>query len=139
LSLLWCAHSLPAYRLVQLPEHDNLYCKFAVAHGQDWSVIAVRPCIACIFNLQGVEEGITQQSTKTSILSGGDAATPPVNVWNFPLDIAFRSTNAFGWPQIIVSVYGTDLLGRDVVRGYGCVHFPRVPGTYADSIHPSIY
>ena len=47
-------------------------------------------------------------------------------VWNFPLDITFRSTSPFGWPQLVVSVYGLDSLGNDVVRGYGAVHGPLV-------------
>ena len=47
-------------------------------------------------------------------------------VWNFPLDITFRSTSPFGWPQLVVSVYGLDNLGNDVVRGYGAVHVPLV-------------
>lgn len=25
-------------------------------------------------------------------------------VWNFPIDIAFKSTNAFGWPRLVLSV-----------------------------------
>ena len=45
-------------------------------------------------------------------------------VWNFPLDITFRSTSPYGWPQLVVSVYGLDGLGNDVVRGYGAVHVP---------------
>ena len=45
-------------------------------------------------------------------------------VWNFPLDITFRSTSPFGWPQFQVSVYGLDSLGNDVVRGYGAIHIP---------------
>ena len=41
-----------------------------------------------------------------------------------PLDITFRSTSPFGWPQLVVSVYGLDSLGNDVVRGYGVIHIP---------------
>lgn len=31
-------------------------------------------------------------------------------------------------PQIVVSVYGPDTFGNDVVRGYGAVHIPFTPG-----------
>lgn len=31
-------------------------------------------------------------------------------------------------PQIVLSVYGPDFFGHDVVRGYGAVHVPFVPG-----------
>ena len=51
-------------------------------------------------------------------------------VWNFPLDISFKSTNAYGWPQIVISVYGMDYMSRDVIKGYGRVHIPITPGRY---------
>lgn len=31
-------------------------------------------------------------------------------------------------PQLVVSVYGLNMLGRDEVRGYGAVHLPISPG-----------
>lgn len=31
-------------------------------------------------------------------------------------------------PQIVVSVYGLNILGRDEVRGYGAIHLPITPG-----------
>jgi B9 domain-containing protein 1 len=52
-------------------------------------------------------------------------------VWNLPLDITFKSTNAFGWPQLVVSTFGLDAFGRDVVQGYGCVHLPTAAGRWA--------
>lgn len=33
-------------------------------------------------------------------------------------------------PQVVVSVYGLNILGRDEVRGYGAVHLPITPGRY---------
>lgn len=47
-------------------------------------------------------------------------------VLNFPIDIAFKSTNPFGWPRLVISIYGLDAFGRDVVRGYGAVHLPTI-------------
>lgn len=47
------------------------------------------------------------------------------------MDVAWRSTNVFGWPQLVVSVYGSDALGRDVLRGSGAVHVPTTPGRHA--------
>jgi B9 domain-containing protein 1 len=49
-------------------------------------------------------------------------------VWNFPLEVTFKSTNAFGWPQLVVSVYGVDAMGRDVIQGYGSIHLPTCVG-----------
>ncbi|XP_057237276.1 B9 domain-containing protein 1 isoform X3 [Malurus melanocephalus] len=37
-------------------------------------------------------------------------------------------------PQIVVSVYGPDFFGHDVVRGYGAVHVPFVPGRHRRTI-----
>ena len=31
-------------------------------------------------------------------------------------------------PQLVISCYGTDLLGHDVPQGYGCVRVPTTPG-----------
>ena len=31
-------------------------------------------------------------------------------------------------PQLVVSVYGYDVFGRDVPRGYGVIHVPITPG-----------
>merc|ERR1711881_688430 len=58
----------------------------------------------------------------------------PRQVWNFPIDISFKSTNAHGWPQLVVSVYGMDALSRDIIRGYGRVHLPISPGRYTKHI-----
>ena len=33
-------------------------------------------------------------------------------------------------PQLVVSCYGLDAFGHDVVRGYGAVHVPIAPGRY---------
>lgn len=90
---------------------DQLYCKYCVLMGGSWRI------------LQGVDTGISQIACKSS---HGDGQI----VWNFPIDITFSSTNAHGWPRLAISVYGMDMLGRDVVRGYGQMHVPTTPGTY---------
>lgn len=81
--------------------------------GQDWSI------------LTGFEQGISQISQQ----SDNNTDIRPC-VWNFPIDIAFKSTNVFGWPTLILSVYGFDFMGRDVVRGYGSLILPTISGTY---------
>ena len=46
-------------------------------------------------------------------------------------------------PQLVVSVYGLNVLGRDEVRGYGAIHLPITPGRYvflgSVSIIASVY
>ncbi|TRY59062.1 hypothetical protein DNTS_008383, partial [Danionella cerebrum] len=96
------------------PEYDDLYCKYCFVYGHDWAPTS------------GLEEGISQITSKGRVSQS--------LVWNFPLDITFKSTNPFGWPQIVVSVYGPDTFGNDVVRGYGAVHIPFTPGKHTKTI-----
>ncbi|XP_016297153.1 B9 domain-containing protein 1-like isoform X2 [Sinocyclocheilus anshuiensis] len=74
----------------------------------------------------GLEEGISQITSK----GRGSQSL----VWTFPLDITFKSTSPFGWPQIVVSVYGPYTFGNDVVRGYGAIHIPFTPGKHTKPI-----
>lgn len=69
---------------------------------------------------QGADAGLTQLAYRAS--QDDDI------VLNFPIDISFKSTNPFGWPRLVFSVYGLDALGRDVVRGYGSIHIPTSGG-----------
>ncbi|XP_011875050.1 PREDICTED: B9 domain-containing protein 1 isoform X2 [Vollenhovia emeryi] len=90
---------------------NNAYCKYSFHFGPDWSVVA------------GIEEGLTQMCK---------CSNDPRNlaVWNFPLDITFKSTSPHGWPQLIMSIYGLDLFGRDIIRGYGVCHLPLKTGRH---------
>ncbi|XP_037663939.1 B9 domain-containing protein 1 isoform X4 [Choloepus didactylus] len=99
----------------QFPEYDELYCKYCFVYGQDWAPTA------------GLEEGISQITSKSRDVRR-------VLVWNFPIDVTFKSTNPYGWPQIVLSVYGPDVFGNDVVRGYGAVHVPFSPGRHKRTI-----
>jgi B9 domain-containing protein 1 len=96
-------------------EYDDLYCSYSFVYGQDWTVIS----------------GLTQGITQTAKRGTGENKN---FVWNFPVDITFKSTNPFGWPQIVLSVYGVNVLGRDEVRGYGAVHLPITPGRHCPEV-----
>ncbi|XP_063236197.1 B9 domain-containing protein 1 [Bacillus rossius redtenbacheri] len=87
---------------------NDIYCKYCFTFGPDWVVTS------------GIEEGVSQ------IAKGYQQKF----AWNFPLEITFKSTNPHGWPQLIVSVYGLDVFGNDVVRGYGLCHVPISPGQH---------
>jgi B9 domain-containing protein 1 len=90
---------------------DDFYVKFAVIYGEDWTL------------LSGVKQGISQMGMRGAVSANQAVA------WNFPLDLSFRSTNAFGWPQLALAVYGTDWAGNDVIRGYGSCLLPLSGGT----------
>lgn len=101
-----------------------LMCVFSIVHGADWTVVS------------GAPNGITQlacssvppaTSLGSAMLRGAD---PREVVWNFPLGTIFKSTSPFGWPRIAVTVYGTDLCNRRVVKGYGSIHVPCQPGRH---------
>ncbi|KAM9046024.1 B9 domain-containing protein 1 isoform 2-T2 [Megaptera novaeangliae] len=131
----------------QFPEYDDLYCKYCFVYGQDWAPTAMvketaLPAAAqrgegrgspelghwpSLSSSQGLEEGISQITSKSQ-----DARR--ALVWNFPIDVTFKSTNPYGWPQIVLSVYGPDVFGNDVVRGYGAVHVPFSPGRHKKTI-----
>ncbi|XP_054991191.1 B9 domain-containing protein 1 isoform X2 [Sorex araneus] len=61
----------------QFPEYDDLYCKYCFVYGQDWAPTA------------GLEEGISQITSKSQDVQ-------QALVWNFPIDITFKSTNPYG-------------------------------------------
>uniref|UniRef100_A0A0R3RS99 B9 domain-containing protein 1 n=1 Tax=Elaeophora elaphi TaxID=1147741 RepID=A0A0R3RS99_9BILA len=93
----------------QFLSFDNFYCKYSYVYGIDWEQIG------------GVHEGLSarcerQRSGNTDITVG------------MPIQATFSSTNPFGWPQIVLTCYGSDFFGNDVVCGYGAVHIPTVPG-----------
>ncbi|XP_066291098.1 B9 domain-containing protein 1-like [Branchiostoma lanceolatum] len=99
----------------EFPEFDDIYCRYCWVYGQDWVITS------------GLEDGITQVTKK----SHDDRK---LFVWNFPLEVTFKSTNPHGWPQLVVSAYGQDAFGRDVVRGYSAVHIPITPGQHTRTL-----
>jgi B9 domain-containing protein 1 len=76
-----------------------------------------------------MEYGLSQYGAKTFV---SEAKTI---TWSFPLEISFRSTNAHGWPRLVITVFGPDILGRDVLRGYGSISVPVSSGTFTKYIN----
>ena len=94
---------------------NNLYCRYSFTQGFDWTII------------HGVVEGYTQLATTS--LNNNEI------VWNFPIDIAYKSTNAYGWPKVTLAIFGLDWLGRDVIMGYGSFICPTTPGPHDVNVH----
>merc|ERR1719424_686440 len=104
-----------------------LMCVFSLQHGADWTIVS------------GAPNGITQLATSslppaTSFSSAICQGNPREVVWNFPIGLAWKSTSPFGWPRIVVTVYGTDLCNRRVIKGYGSIHVPCQPGRHTRTI-----
>jgi B9 domain-containing protein 1 len=96
---------------------DQLYCRYSFLYGPDWEIV------------HGVSMGMTQIG-RQGVLGSNNEDWGNEIVWNFPIDISFQSTNPHGWPRLVVSIYGFDFMGRDVVRGYASLLLPVSPGRY---------
>ncbi|UXI16679.1 Protein FAM49B [Sarcoptes scabiei] len=128
-------------------QYDNLYCKFLFRYGPDWAPIrtdSIRSSSSLtkiVSSKDGIEdEGNVINEDKFDKVFISQTASKrledhqPIFVWNLPFEATFKSTNPFGWPQIVVSVYGIDSVGNDVIRGYGWLHLPTQPGWHRLSI-----
>lgn len=73
--------------------------------------------------MHGAESGTSQIAKRPSGLD-------PVFVWNFPLNVTFKASNVFGWPRLVVSVIGHTAMGKEVIKGYGCLNFPTNDGRH---------
>lgn len=96
----------------ELSSQEDLYCRYSFHFGPDWTIIS------------GIQTGLSQTARKSPFNNEEGI------VWNFPIDLTFRSTNPFGWPRIAVNVYGIDALGRDVLAGVGSCLVPPLSGVF---------
>uniref|UniRef100_A0A1I8EDK0 B9 domain-containing protein 1 n=1 Tax=Wuchereria bancrofti TaxID=6293 RepID=A0A1I8EDK0_WUCBA len=87
---------------------DNFYCKYSYVYGIDWKQVG------------GVHEGLSARCERKRF---GNAEI----TIGMPIEATFTSTSPFG-PQIVLTCYGSDFFGNDVVCGYGAIHIPTVPG-----------
>ena len=99
-----------------LMNNQKMYCRYSFVYGDDWSVTS------------GVTEGISQIAI--SRRANADEERGCLNVWNFPIEISFQSSNTYGWPRLCLSVYGIDFLGRDVLQGYASILLAINPGVH---------
>ncbi|ERL84415.1 B9 domain-containing protein 1 [Dendroctonus ponderosae] len=81
------------------------HCKYEFHAGPDWTIVG------------GLETGLSQIA---NVVNNNDKV-----VFNFPVDLQFKSTNPFGWPQMVISVYKEMRL-----EGYGRTHMPIKPGNH---------
>ncbi|MCQ2821590.1 MAG: B9 domain-containing protein [archaeon] len=94
---------------------DCFYAKYDIVSGVDWQII------------NGMNSGQSQQACQ-----GENASN--YFVWNFPFEIGYKTTNPSGWPQIVISIFGPDFLGREVVKAYGTCHIPTTPGSHVRTL-----
>ncbi|XP_066153528.1 B9 domain-containing protein 1 isoform X1 [Euwallacea fornicatus] len=90
---------------VMAPANASYHFKYEFYTGPDWKVIG------------GLETGLSQVA---NVINNNDKV-----VFNFPIDVQFKSTNPFGWPQMVLTVYKEMTL-----EGYGRTHVPIKPGLH---------
>ena len=95
---------------------DIINCKYDIEFGQDWEL------------LNGLKTNQSQQACRTE---GKDNFF----IWNMPFEVCLRSTNPSGWPQLVVSCYGPDWFGREVLKAYGVCYFPATKGSHERTLH----
>ncbi|OHT04082.1 B9 domain-containing protein 1 [Tritrichomonas foetus] len=88
---------------------NDLYCKYSFTFSGDWNAY------------QGATTGITTSSH-------AEGTSPAI--FNAPFQVSFSSKSPFGWPQIIIAVYGLNHFGNDMIVGYGGIHVPTSPGRH---------
>ncbi|KAH8382870.1 hypothetical protein KR009_005658, partial [Drosophila setifemur] len=88
------------------PDKEFVFLRYELVAGPDWQLAS------------GPQHGLTQMATNQS----GHFNQPIV--FNMPIEVTYRSTSPFGWPQILVSVFGRSGLGRETLLGYAHTHLP---------------
>jgi B9 domain-containing protein 1 len=83
---------------------NSLFCRYDIVIGPDWELVS------------GLKSGITQCA---QVGRQRDLIT-----FNMPLEATFKSTNPYGWPQIVFSIYGSNFWGLETVRGYSRLSIP---------------
>jgi len=78
------------------------------------------------------EDGFIKGATQYSCKGEGI-----YNYYSYGLnfEISYRSTDPFGWPQLVLNCFTVDSNGNEIVKGYGCVHVPTSTGRHKRKIH----
>lgn len=84
--------------------NSKLFCRYDIKAGPDWEFIS------------GLQSGVTQLATAGYRMDK--------IIFNLPLEFMYKSTNPYGWPQIIFSLYGTNWWGKETSFGYARIHLP---------------
>ncbi|XP_017008990.3 B9 domain-containing protein 1 isoform X2 [Drosophila takahashii] len=88
------------------PDKEFVFLRYELVAGPDWQLAS------------GPQHGLTQLATNKR----GHFNEPIV--FNMPIEVTYKSTSPFGWPQILVSVFGSSGRGRETLLGYAHIHLP---------------
>ena len=93
------------------PEGDQIFCKYDLVYGKEWNLIS------------GQNSGQSQHACL------GEGSTSYF-VRNMPFQIILNSENPSNWPQLVISCYNPDFLGREVLKAYGTCYIPTINGSH---------
>ena len=93
------------------PEGDQIFCKYDIIYGNEWKLIS------------GQKSGQSQHACL------GEGSTCYF-VWNMPFQIKLNCENPLNWPQLVISCYYPDFLGREILKAYGTCYIPTTNGTH---------
>ena len=92
-------------------EGDQIFCKYDIVFGKEWKLIS------------GQNSGQSQHAC----LGEGSSS---YFVWNMPFQIRLYCEKPNNWPQLVISCYYPDFLGREVLKAYGTCYIPTTKGSH---------
>ena len=92
-------------------EGDQIFCKYDVVYGKEWKVIS------------GQNSG---QSQHACLGEGSNCYF----VWNMPFQIRLNCEQLSNWPQLVISCYYPDFMGREILKAYGTCYIPTTNGSH---------
>lgn len=93
------------------PEDDQIFCKYDIVYDKNWEVVT------------GQNSGQSQHACLGEGTNG-------YFVWNMPFQIRLYSEEPNNWPQLVISCYYPDFLGREMLKAYSTCYIPTTPGTH---------
>ena len=93
------------------PEDDEIFCKYDIVYDKDWEVVT------------GQNSGQSQHACLGEGTNG-------YFVWNMPFQIRLYSDDPKNWPQLVISCYYPDFLGREILKAYGTCFIPTMDGNH---------
>lgn len=92
-------------------EDDSIFCKYDIVCGEEWTILG------------------GQKSGQSQYACLGEGSTCYF-VWNMPFDIRLNCENPENWPQLVISCFGPDYFGREILKAYGTCYFPTTTGAH---------
>ena len=93
------------------PKGDQIFCKYDIVYGNEWKLVS------------GQNSGQSQHACL------GEGSTSYF-VWNMPFQIRLNCEHPSNWPQLVISCYYPDFLGREILKAYGTCYIPTTNGSH---------